>query len=128
MAEPAYLLDSNICIYLLEGLSEAARRKLEQCRPNEVATSAVAYAEVMRGIDWSDEIAASKAEALFGVIPVLPFGRAAAEAYRTIPFRRTSYDRLIAAHALSLDLTFITNNQKDFQDVVGLKVENWTEA
>lgn len=125
MVEPVYLLDSNICIYLLEGLSDPARRRLEQCRPNEVATSAIAYAEVMRGIDWSDD-GAAKVEALFRIIPVLPFDRRAAEAYRSMPFRRTSYDRLIAAHALSLRLILITNNQKDFHDVPGLRVENWT--
>jgi tRNA(fMet)-specific endonuclease VapC len=43
-----------------------------------------------------------------------------------LPFRRASYDRLIAAHALSLDLTLITNNEGDFADVPGLRVENWT--
>ncbi len=124
MTNPAFLLDSNICIYLLEGLSNEARRNLEQCRPGEVVTSAVAYAEVMRGLSPA---ATGHAEALFHIVPVLPFDREAAQAYRSMPFRRTSYDRLIAAHALALGLTLITNNVRDFGSVEGLKVENWTE-
>ena len=45
---------------------------------------------------------------------------------RQLPFKRGSYDRLIAAHALSLGLTVVTGNTKHFADVPGLKVENWT--
>jgi len=127
VADPAFLLDSNICIYLLAGLSDEARRQLEQCRPGEVVTSAVAYAEVMRGISQAGP-AVEQAEALFRIVPVLPFEREAARAYRSMPFRRTSYDRLIAAHALALGLTLVTNNLRDFHSVEGLKVENWTEA
>lgn len=126
MADPAFLLDSNICIYVLEGLSEPARRRIEACDPGDIATSAVAYAEVMRGLDRSDADAVATAEALFRIVVVLPFDRRAAETYVAIPFKRTSYDRLIAAHALSLGLTFVTNNEKDFGAIPGLKVENWT--
>ena len=128
MADPFFLLDSNICIYVLEGLSEPARKRIESCEPGDIVTSAVAYAEVMRGLDPGDTDAVAKAEALFGVVEVLPFDRAAAETYVAIPFRRTSYDRLIAAHAMSLGLTFVTNNEKDFGAIPGLKVENWTRS
>ncbi|MFM2410506.1 MAG: hypothetical protein RL481_1334, partial [Pseudomonadota bacterium] len=54
------------------------------------------------------------------------FDEAAARAYASIPFKRGTFDRLIAAQALSLDLTVISSNSKDFADVPGLKVENWT--
>ncbi len=120
------MLDSNICIYLLEGLSESTRRRIETYDPGEIVTSAVAYAEVMRGLDPGDADAIAKAEALFRIVEILPFDRRAAETYVAIPFKRTSYDRLIAAHALSLGLTFVTNNERDFGSVPGLKVENWT--
>jgi tRNA(fMet)-specific endonuclease VapC len=126
VAEPGFLLDSNICIYVLEGLSEPARRRIETCDPGEIVTSAVAYAEVMRGIIPADFGAVAKAEALFQIVEVLPFDRQAAATYVSVPFRRTSYDRLIAAHALSLGLTFVTNNERDFGAIPGLKVENWT--
>lgn len=126
MVEPAFLLDSNICIYVLEGLSEPVRQRIEACRPGRLVTSAVAYAEVMRGLDQTDARAVAKAEALFRLIEVLPFDQLAAAAYFKIAFRRASFDRLIAAHALALGLILITNNERDFGDVPGLAVENWT--
>ncbi|HEX4693480.1 type II toxin-antitoxin system VapC family toxin [Sphingomonas sp.] len=126
MTEPRYLLDSNICIYLLEGLSEAARRRVEQHQPGELVTSAIAYAEVVRGLDLANAAAANLVEALFRVVLIQPFDRAAANAYRTIPFKRGRFDRLIGAHALALDLTMVTNNEDDFRDIPGLRLENWT--
>lgn len=127
MADPVFLLDSDICIYVLQGLSEPVRRRIEAREPGEIVTSAVAYAEVMRGVERRDAGAAARAEALFRVVEILPFDRRAAEAYFSIPFKRSSYDRLIAAHALSLGLTFVTNNERDFDKVAGLRVENWTK-
>ena len=88
-----------------------------------LATSAITYAEVMVGI--SDKRKLPFTTALFDSAPVLPFDEAAAAVYATLPFRRGSYDRLIAAHALSLNLTLVTNNERDFADVPGLRVENW---
>ena len=126
MSDPLFLLDSNICIYLLEALSIPARSRVESYYPGEVVTSAVAYAEVIQGVDPDDPKAVAASEALFAAIPVLPFDAAAAEAYRRLPFRRGSFDRLIAAHALALDLTFVTNNEDDFKGVPGLRVENWS--
>jgi tRNA(fMet)-specific endonuclease VapC len=126
MAEPLVLLDSNICIYLIEGFSEEVRRRVERFAPGEVVTSAVAYAEVMRGVDNGNPVAVANAQALFGAIAVLPFGAEAALEYRHLPFKRNSFDRLIAAHALSLKLAVATNNERDFSDVPGLRIENWT--
>jgi tRNA(fMet)-specific endonuclease VapC len=126
MAEPLVLLDSNICIYLVEGLSEAARSRVERFAPGEVVTSAIAYAEVMRGVDIGDPVSLAIASALFEAVPVLPFGTDAALEYRKLPFKRHSFDRLIAAHALALGLALATNNEADFADVPGLRIENWT--
>lgn len=127
MSDPVFLLDSNICIYVLGGLSEPVRRRIESHEPGEIVTSAVAYAEVMRGIECRDADAVAKAEALFGVVEVLPFDRRAAETYTSMPFKRASYDRLIAAHALALGLVFVTNNETDFGAIAGLAIENWTK-
>ena len=57
---------------------------------------------------------------------MLDFDFKAAVAYAAIPFKRASYDRLIAAHALSHGLTVVTANVADFADVPGLLVEDWT--
>lgn len=59
------------------------------------------------------------------LVPILPFDDRAAVAYASLPFRRARFDRLIAAHALSLGLTLVTNNEADFADIPGLRVENW---
>ncbi|PZU60589.1 MAG: VapC toxin family PIN domain ribonuclease [Sphingobium sp.] len=126
MADPRFLLDSNICIYVLEGTSPALRPRLEANRPGEIVTSAIVYAEVMRGIGSTEGDRLARAERLFDIFPVQPFDGRAALAYRTVPFRRGSFDRLIAAHALSLDLTLVSNNEGDFADIPGLRVENWT--
>ena len=128
MAEPLFLLDSNVCIYVLEGLAPAVRDRIQAHRPGEIVTSAIVYAEVARGIAQDDVIAVAKVESFFRVVPVLPFDQAAARAYGSIPFRRGAFDRLIAAHALALGLTVVTNNERDYSDVPGLSVENWTEA
>ncbi len=126
MTEARFLLDTNICIYLLEGTSDAARDSIEACTPGEVVTSAIAYAEVVRGIRMDNADDAAKAAAFFDAVEVVPFDSDAALHYRAISFRRGTFDRLIAAHALSLGLTLVTNNERDFADVTGLKVENWT--
>ena len=60
------------------------------------------------------------------VVPVLPFDEAASLAYASLPFRRARFDRLIAAHALSLGAIIVSNNGADFADVPGLVLENWT--
>ena len=125
LPQPRVLLDSNVCIYLIEGLSEAARLKVEQCAPGEVVTSAVAFAEVMLRVDETDIRASANAAAFFSAVPVLPFGDVAALAYRRVPFERHRFDHLIAAHALSLDLLLVTRNTRHFEKVPGLRVENW---
>ncbi|MGN6377204.1 MAG: type II toxin-antitoxin system VapC family toxin [Sphingomonas sp.] len=126
MAEPRFLLDSNVCIYLLEGLSDEARVRSERCRPGELVTSSIAYAEVIRGLPaWSDAAEGAIA-AFFDIVAIEPFDAAAARHCRQVPFRRGKFDRLIAAHAMALDLTLVTNNERDLADVPGLRVEDWT--
>lgn len=126
MTEARFLLDSNICIYLLEALSEPSRRAVERYEPGEVVTSAVAYAEVFRGVDFDNPKAVSDTVSFFEAIPVLPFDGRAAEAYSKLPFERHRFDHLIAAHALSRNLTLVTRNTRHFRNVPHLRVENWT--
>ena len=57
---------------------------------------------------------------------LVPFDEAAARAYARLPFRRGRFDRLLAAHALSLGATIVTNNLSDFADIEALRVEDWT--
>lgn len=126
VADPSFLLDANTCIYLIEKTSENLRRNAEKVESGGLATSAICYAEVAIGTNWSNEEAANLVNDFFKVIPVLPFDEMAARRYADLPFRRHRLDQLIAAHALSLNLTLVTANLLDFADVPGLKVEDWT--
>ena len=124
VTEPAFLLDSNICIYVLADASGPAAIRLGECAPGAAATSSIVYAEVLRGVASSRDDQA-KVDALFGVLRIMPFDAAAATAYAVIPFKRGTFDRLIGAHALSLGLTLVTSNFRDYADIPGLKIENW---
>jgi tRNA(fMet)-specific endonuclease VapC len=123
VAEPAFLLDSNICIYVLGDAASAAAIRLSECVPGSAVTSAIVHAELLRKAPEAADF-----EAFFDVVPVLPFDSAAARAYAAIPFKRGTFDRLIGAHALSRGLTLVTNNVRDYDDIPGLRLENWIEA
>lgn len=120
-----YLLDANTWILLLAGHPAVVARASE-CLDGEIALSAIVFAEIAIG-NWRDKppsiIVTDQLPRRF---PPLPFDIRAAQKYAQLPFRRGSFDRLIAAHALSLDLTIVTNNERDFADIPGLRIENWT--
>jgi len=126
VTEPAFLLDANICIYVLADPHGPATRAVESQDEGTVVASSIGFAEVMRGIPRNETEAVAKASAFFKLVQPLPFDIAAAEHYARLPFRRARFDRLIAAHALALGLTLVTNNEKDFADIADLKIENWT--
>jgi len=65
--------------------------------------------------------------AVVAAVPLVPFDEPAARLYATLPFSRGRFDRLLAAHALSLGATIVTNNGADFADVPGLVIEDWTQ-
>lgn len=121
-----FLLDSSTIIQLTMGQGEALRQRASQCAVDDLATSTIAIAEVLYGSANEKPPPVNQLEAFLDEVAVLDFDLAAARAYSTLPFKRASYDRLIAAHALSLGLTVVTDNLRDFADVPGLKVENWT--
>jgi tRNA(fMet)-specific endonuclease VapC len=126
VTEPRALFDANCCIYMIEQLSPALRQRAERCAPGEIVTSAIVFAEVARGTDWSNEEAAGLVNEFFEAVAVLPFDRPAALFYGELPFIRHRFDRLIAAHALALDLTLVTGDARDFRDIPNLRVEDWT--
>lgn len=122
-----YLLDANIVVYALLGEYPRLRERLADCAPGDAAISAITFAEIMLGATLGKPPPIDLIEDFIEIVPMLPFNEAAARAYAALPFKRARFDRLLAAHARSLDATVVTNNEADFADIPGLKVENWTK-
>ncbi|HVJ01500.1 MAG TPA: type II toxin-antitoxin system VapC family toxin [Sphingomonas sp.] len=112
-----YLLDANICIRMARNADCRVAHRVRRQAPGSVAVSAIALAEIAR---------LETLDALLESVTVAPFDSAAARAFPAAARARGKFDRLIAAHALSLDATLITCNTRDFRDVPGLRIEDWT--
>jgi tRNA(fMet)-specific endonuclease VapC len=119
------MLDANALILLLD-LDERVLRRASQCFESDLCVSAIAYAEVVRGTASGKAPPFDLLNQAAETIPIVPFDQAAANFYARLPFRRHRFDRLIAAHALVLDLTLVTANTGDFADLPELRVEDWT--
>ena len=128
-----YMLDTNICIHLIQRQPPALIARLEQLHYGDAVLSTLVLAELQHGVERNPATRAQAQRALEGLLtlfPVLPFDEQAARCYgrlrAAVPDRRRdALDRLIAAHALSRDLVLLTNNTADFQDYPGLRLENW---
>lgn len=127
MSDPVFLLDSDVCIYALGGRTGSLHERLAQQAEGSIGISAITLAEIGLG-HWGDPDKARILETFLARVDVLPFDEAAAKIYAALPFRRGSYDRLIAAHALAVGRILVTNNERDFSDIPGLKIENWTRG
>lgn len=131
--EARYLLDTNIFIYIRQGRPEVIRR-FSNVRPGEAAISVISYGELFfgaakRGLRPDD---LERLRALMRLLPCLAIPETAAEAYGTVRADLeakgqtiSNNDLWIAAHALASGLTLVTNNEKEFRRVRGLKVQNW---
>jgi tRNA(fMet)-specific endonuclease VapC len=121
-----YLIDANAAVYSMDEGHEALKARIADCYPGEIAISAISYAEIAYGTYVGKPPPAPVLDAFIAAIPLVPFDEAAAREYARLPLKRARFDRLLAAHALSIDAIVVTNNAADFADVTGLKVENWT--
>jgi tRNA(fMet)-specific endonuclease VapC len=127
------MLDTNICIYLMKHQPPEVAARFAGCYVGEVVISTITLAELEYGVTCSGGKLVQNREALdllLQDIPAVSFDPAAAAAYG--PIRATSRDRnrdaldkLIAAHAVALDVVLVTNNEADFRGFAGLRVENW---
>jgi tRNA(fMet)-specific endonuclease VapC len=124
VSDPAFLLDTNILIYLVAGESDRLLAHVQRHEPGTIVTSTLCVAEALFGVARNGQ--AADLGRLLGVIAPQPFDLAAAVRFPDVPFRRGKLDRFIAAHALALDLVLVTNNERDFADIPGLRIENWT--
>lgn len=121
-----YLIDANSAVYAMDVGNEHLKGRIADCEEGEIAISVISYAEVAYGTYVGKPPPSEVLEAFVAAIPLVSFDEAAAREYAKLPFKRARFDRLLAAHALSIGATIITNNEADFADVPGLGVENWT--
>jgi tRNA(fMet)-specific endonuclease VapC len=121
-----YLIDADSSIYSMIDADAPITRRIASSDVGEIGISVISFAEIALGSNVGKPPPPEVLEAFIAVIPLLPFDEAAAREYAKLPFKRARFDRLLAAHALSIGAVVITNNEADFADVPGLKVENWT--
>ena len=132
-----YLLDTNICIYIINEKPKKILRKFKQYPVHEFGISSITHAELQYGVEKSKHKDTNQDALDEFLLPltILPFhGKRLVAYYGEI---RTSlesngktigpFDMLIAAHAFSLDLTIISNNTKEFSRIPNLKCENWID-
>lgn len=129
-----YMLDTNICIYVIKHKPNVVIKKFLSHDPEEMCISAITYAELMHGVEKSTAVERNRiAMSLFlSPITILQFDEQAAEAYGRISAELEKkgtpigpMDTLIAGHARSRGLILVTNNTKEFNRVAGLTVEDW---
>ena len=129
-----YMLDTNICIYIIKNKPKKVIIELKRHKPSEICVSAITYAELTYGVEKSMAVEKNRLALalLFSNIEVLNFDIKAAIHYGKIRAYLEKQgtpigplDMMIVAHAMSLGYTVVTNNIKEFERVPDLKLENW---
>lgn len=129
-----YLIDTNICIYIMNKRPAGVIKKFKQFELGEVGISTITVSELQYGVAKSTHRKENqqRLEQFTAPLEILTYDEMAAGAYGYIRFQleKDSHpigplDLLIAAHALSQNLILVTNNDKEFRRITGLKVENW---
>ena len=129
-----YLLDTNICIYIQRHRPLEVLTRFQKLKPGDAAISVITWGELLYGADKSQQRkrALQLLEEFKTFVPVLPMPENAGKTYGTIRALLESKgtpignnDLWIAAHAKATALTIVTNNEREFQRIPGLKVKNW---
>ncbi|MCC6360992.1 MAG: type II toxin-antitoxin system VapC family toxin [Phycisphaerales bacterium] len=131
------LLDTNICIEMIRGRAPEVVARLRRRKIGTVGISAITVAELICGVAKSTDPARNRVALAHFCAPleICPFDHAAATSYgelrSTLERAGTPIgplDTLIAAHAAALDVALVTNNEREFRRVSGLRVENWLKS
>ncbi len=132
-----YLLDTNTCIYVINKKPSSVIRRIQTREPEEIAISTITQAELEYGIARSKYPERNRIALVEFLFPffLLDFDQMAAAQYGQIRALLEAkgrpigpMDMLLAAQAKSRDLVLVTNNEKEFGKVEGLKIENWTRS
>jgi len=129
-----YMLDTNICAYIIRNKPEYIKEKLQIIEKNhKIALSSIVVSELLYGVKKKGSVKLSKiVNSFIDNFIIYDFDRMAANEYaviRNILEKQGniigSNDLFIAAHAKSLNAALVTNNMKEFERVTDLEVENW---
>ena len=130
-----YLLDTNICVFVIRQKPTVALQRFQQYPPDELAISAITLAELRFGADKSSDPPRNHAalDRFLAPLEIVDFDADASDWYGKVRSDLQArgcpigpLDTLIAAHALRLGLPLATNNVREFGRVTGLQVEDWT--
>jgi len=131
-----YMLDTNMCIYLIKNKPESVLLNLREKIHEGVIISAITLAELEYGVEASafPEKNAIALNQFLSILDILPFDDRAAVEYGKIyaVLKKKGnltgkMDALIAAHARSAGLVVVTNNTREFERIEGLRIENWVK-
>lgn len=129
------LLDTNICIHVINAKPPAVLERFRQHRMGEIGLCSVVAAELAYGVAKSGSARNREALEMFlAPLIMLPFDEPALWAYGDLRAELErkgtpigALDTMIAAHALSQQSTLVTNNTREFARVPGLSLENWVQ-
>lgn len=127
------MLDTNICIYIINARPEKVLARFRQQRLGDIAISSVTAAELASGVAKSGSVRNRQALEMFlSALEIQPFDESAIWHYGELraDLERLgqpigALDTMIAAHALAIDTILVTNNTREFERVPGLRLENW---
>ena len=134
--KPTFLLDTNICIYTINEKPRSVVDRVRKCRIDEICISTVTAAELEYGIQKSKKRSASREALLRFLAPfrIIEFSSGDAHEFGKIRAYLEKngmpigpFDLQIAAQALSRNLILVTNNEKEFERVPNISIQNWTK-
>lgn len=131
-----FMLDTNTCIYIIKRKPPNVIERFRQTEISQIGISSITLSELLYGVSKSSKPDQNKIALMQFVTPleILPYDDEAAQYYGDLRTHLEkqgtpigSLDMLIAAHALSIACTLITNNEKEFIRIPNMKIDNWVK-
>ncbi len=131
-----YLLDTDTCSYLMDGRFPEVQQRLLAVAISEIGISVITRAELRFGVELKQSVKLDRLVTGFlAEFKSLPWTASCADVHAAIRAKLQKsgapiggFDTLIAAHAIALDATLISHNQKHFGKVPGLRLEDWVDC
>lgn len=131
-----FMLDTNTCIYIIKRKPPNVIERFKQIEIFQIGISSITLSELLYGVSKSSKPEQNQMALMQFVAPlkILPYGDESAQYYGDLRAYLEklgtpigSLDMLIAAHALSIDCTLVTSNEKEFIRIPNLKIDNWVK-